>query len=299
MRLSSVVNYRYPNYSKTNTGKKSPQSISFQGVVTETKMKKFVPQLGSFLFNTPEINLKEIEAFLKKFRPNLKVNLVPINSILGKAQAKSLMGLDLMLNPYIIDEEIGLTDFKADNFENKIELFEQLVHEMTHIFQADLDNEEEAVNLVNIKYAKEKIIQNPSNETIEFIKENSNKLQKIFHELEFAMISALQSQGYRGEVIYKPANDIDMLDVESAYYKAFGKTSRAFMRDFVKEKIKEYKVTDPKFVEKIIKTQANCEYEAYSISQEAVKDILGIKGTSSNDYMKYIFKIISNIDLEV
>ena len=299
MRLSSVVNYRYPNYSKTNTGKKSPQSISFQGVVTQNKMKKFVPQLGSFLFNTPEINLKDIEAFLKKFRPNLKVNLVPTNSILGKAQAKSLMGLDLMLNPYIIDEEIGLTDVKADNFENKIELFEQLVHEMTHIFQADLDNEEEAVNLVNIKYAKEKILQNPSSETIEFIKENSDKLQKIFHELEFAMVNALQSQGYRGEVVYKPANDIDMLDVESAYYKAFGKTSRAFMRDFVKEKIKEYKVTDPNFVEKIIKTQANCEYEAYSISQEAVKDILGIKGTSSNDYMKYIFKIISNIDLEV
>lgn len=288
-----AINNNYKNSSLISNKK----NIGFRGIVTQNKVKKLTPELGFFIFNTPEISIKNIEQLLKKFKPNLEVNFQKMKNVWTKAFAETSVGLDNLLNTTIISNKINLSVDEINNFDDKLQLFEWLVHEMTHIYQTDIDSDDKDVSHINMEFARKKLLENFTEQNAIETQKQIEKAQIIFHELETKMLEAIHSQGYTGSDIAQPIKNINILDLELSYFKAFGKTSQDFMRSFVNEKIKKLGITDRGFVEKVIQTQAKSEVEAYTMSQNAIKEILGIKGASNNDFKIFIYKIMSRINL--
>ena len=290
MKICSINNNQNA-IAKTNI--KYNKRLGFRGIVTQNKMKKFVPELGSFIFNSYDISFKNIENFLKRFKPNLKVISSKIDFLPAKATASSAIGLDENLNPYILSNEITINAEDTGTFNEKLLLFECLVHEMTHIYQADLDSDDKHSLHINMDFVKRKFLENPTQDTIDRMNEISKKVYSIYLDLEKRILKDPLFCGFVNSIGFK--NDPDK-NIENAFYVAFGKTSKDFIRNFVKEKMKALKITEYNFVEKIIHTHAKSEIEAFTISRNAIREILGKdnKQISNSNIMLALYKAILN-----
>ncbi|MBQ7127130.1 hypothetical protein IJO12_08590 [bacterium] len=289
------INNTYNN-SKYHSLKKHNEKAVFNGRITQNKMKKFIPEAGNFVFNTYEFDKSVVEKFLKRFSPKLSVNIFSkeqLSEKFCKAEAIVSIGMlpDFRLTNSSLDININIP--KSPDFTNRFELYENLIHEMTHIFQADDDNDDESLSKVLINHANENLKNNFTPYTIIDNREDLINVNSIIKNLEFDIFGTLASIGFNNSIPrvpfphYEESDIVQFLDIEKKMpiHKYLEMKINALMksRDF----------NNKELMERSIRAHAGQEKEAYDITNEAVKNIQRITGRTNADAYTMAYNILS------
>ena len=297
MKIQNINPIYFQNYNSQRVTKPNQKQSGFKGSpAVQEAMKKFVPEAGFFMFNTPNLSKQGIEAFLRKFRPGINVRLLPLQEALTnnyQARAEIEMGLDLQLKPHAKKVTMALCLNNCNSFEDRVRLFEDVVHEMTHIYQVDTKSDIYPQNLT-VNYFRDEVFKNPN---LDAANEINNRIQNsvaLYRDIEQEMHGTFARAGFVYENnIPKSIREANPFEIESAFFRLTGKTSNDYLRETVIKAMKKYNLQNYSFIEKLIRSHSDSEVEAHTIGLNAVKEIMGIKGDTDRDFTHMLYKKMS------
>ena len=300
MRIQNINPIYFQNTNLQKTPAKQDKIAFKSSPAVQQSMKKFIPEAGFFMFNTPNLSKANIEAFLRKFKPQINVRLFSYEESLREkyqARAEIEMGMDFCLNPKIRNTTMALCLHNCNSFEDRVRLFEDVVHEMTHIYQAEDKCDSNSQNF-SINYIKEQVMKNPSEQVFNEAHKTVENALKLYSEVEHNMHEVLARGGYMYlNNIPKPIREANPLDLESTFFRLTGRTSIDYMRDLVTNGMKKYNIKDTAFIEKLFRAHSANEAEAHTTGLNAVKHIMGIVGDADRDFVPMLYKRMSQFKL--
>lgn len=298
MRIQNINPICYQNYNSQRVTNSNQSQTAFRSApCVQEAMKKFIPEAGFFVFNTPNITPQALETFLKRFYPQIKLELIdtsiPLCMRKSKAQTEALVGFDSIGFPKVYEMimRVGLDD--VDSFNGKVEFLDNLVHEMTHVYQNDPSNYESPNWII-----RKRFLENAhSVDMIHKIGQTSNDTIKVWRTVEREMLETPTLALNISQFLPNPVPCLDSLTLESAYFRRHGKYGEEYLKKLLKENYKTHNIYDPILANLTIKEMAKNEAEAYRNGNASVKDVLGIKGSTDRDYIPMVFDIIVNATL--
>ena len=297
MKIQNINPIYYQNYnSQRVTNSNQSQTVFRSAPCVQEAMKKFIPEAGFFVFNTPNITPQVLETFLKRFYPKIKVEnvgTIPIHLKQSRAQTQVATGFDFSGRPYVQDMTMKVELDNVNSFEDRVDLLDSIVHEMTHVYQNDPTNSESTAWLTS-----KRLFENAYNiDALKKVATTGQDVIKVWHDVEQKMLYTPTEALRISQILPSPTPCLDSLLLESTYYRKHGKYGEEYLKSIIKENYKAHNIQDPILANQTIKEMAKNEAEAYRNGNQAVRDVLGIKGPVDRDFIPMVFDIISNATL--